>query len=106
VLEASAGTDAERARLDTDLGGVLSDIDQAFERVLEVRARLGTRLNVVDSERSRQDGLRVQTESALSELRDLDYAEATARLQTQLATYQASQQAFARVQGLSLFDYL
>jgi flagellar hook-associated protein 3 FlgL len=43
---------------------------------------------------------------ALSKIKDLDYAEAITRMNVQMAGLQASQQAYARVQGLSLFNYL
>jgi flagellar hook-associated protein 3 FlgL len=45
-------------------------------------------------------------QKALSEIKDLDYAEAISRLSLQMTGLQAAQQSFAKVQGLSLFNYL
>jgi flagellar hook-associated protein 3 FlgL len=45
-------------------------------------------------------------ETLVSEIRDLDYAEAITRLQQELVTLQAAQQSFVRIQGLSLFQFL
>jgi len=39
-------------------------------------------------------------------LQDVDYAQAITNYNQQLTGLQAAQQAYARVQGLSLFDYL
>lgn len=52
------------------------------------------------------DAFALETATALSEVQDLDYAEAVSRLNQQLLALQASQQSFIKVQGLSLFDYL
>jgi flagellar hook-associated protein 3 FlgL len=41
-----------------------------------------------------------------SSLEDLDYAEAISRFNQQLTALQASQQAFIKVQDLSLFNFL
>jgi flagellar hook-associated protein 3 FlgL len=48
----------------------------------------------------------VTLESQLSEIQDLDYAEAVARMNRQLIALQASQQSYAKLSQLSLFNYL
>ena len=42
----------------------------------------------------------------MSELQDLDYAEAISRLNIQMLALQAAQQTFAKTQQMSLFNYL
>jgi flagellin-like hook-associated protein FlgL len=42
----------------------------------------------------------------LSSARDLDYAEAAMRLQTQMASLEAAQRSYLSIQGLSLFRFL
>jgi len=42
----------------------------------------------------------------LSDIQDVDYAEAISRLNLQLTALQAAQQTYVKVQGLSLFNYL
>jgi flagellar hook-associated protein 3 FlgL len=37
---------------------------------------------------------------------DLDYAEAASRLNEEMVALQAAQQSFAKIQGLSLFNYI
>ena len=52
------------------------------------------------------DGFSLQLTESLSELRDLDYAEALSLLSQQLFGLEAAQQTFARTQSLSLFRFL
>jgi flagellar hook-associated protein 3 FlgL len=48
----------------------------------------------------------LDTQKALSEVQDLDYAEAASRLNRELLSLEAAQQTFVRVQGLTLFNFL
>jgi flagellar hook-associated protein 3 FlgL len=71
-----------------------------------VRASVGSRIKEVETAKSAAGDLVVQYKSTVSHLRDLDYAKAISDLTLQQTTLQAAQQSFARVQGLSLFDFL
>jgi flagellar hook-associated protein 3 FlgL len=51
-------------------------------------------------------GYELYLQKNLSELQDLDYAEATSRLNLQLVGMQAAQQVYQKVQGLTLFNYI
>ena len=101
------------AKLAADLrtpGASLSDsignIQLAMQQVLDVRARGGARLNALDDLGNINEDLAVTLESQLSEIKDLDYAEAVSRMNRQLLAYQASQQSYARLSQLSLFNFL
>jgi flagellar hook-associated protein 3 FlgL len=52
------------------------------------------------------EGASLQISENLSLINDLDYAEAISRFSQQQAALQAAQQAFAKTQGLSLFNYI
>jgi len=52
------------------------------------------------------DGTKFSMEKMLSQVQDLDYAEAIARLSLQKTGLEAAQQTFIKVQGLSLFNFL
>ena len=93
-------------RSGADLSGSIGDIQLAQEQVLEVRARSGARLNSLDDLGNINADMAVTLESQLSEIRDLDYAEAVSRMNRQLTALQASQQSYARLSQLSLFNYL
>lgn len=88
------------------LGGVLDDIDAAMDRVFSVRAEIGGRINSIESQKEINEQYGVQLSGLLSQLQDLDYAEAVGRLNLQLTGLQAAQQSFQKIQNLSLFNFL
>lgn len=85
---------------------VLVDLDSAIGGVLEARARVGARAAGIDDQRKSNDALDQAVIQVKSSLEDLDYAEAISRFNQQLVGLQASQQAFMKVQSLSLFNFL
>ncbi|MFQ5644467.1 MAG: flagellar hook-associated protein FlgL [Thiogranum sp.] len=84
----------------------LAQIDRAMDHLLGFRATAGARLNALDSQKSINESLLEQLEQTRSTVEDLDYAEAASRLSQQSVALQAAQQAFVKVQGLNLFNYL
>ncbi|NOZ53407.1 MAG: flagellar hook-associated protein 3 [Gammaproteobacteria bacterium] len=85
---------------------ILDDLQAAHDNVLSVRAALGARFNAIESYRDFNDELVNQSQQTLSGIEDLDMAEAISRLNVQLLGLQASQQVFAQIQNLSLFNFL
>ncbi|MCB1666986.1 MAG: flagellar hook-associated protein FlgL [Porticoccaceae bacterium] len=106
VLQGSGSAPAEIALLNTAMGQALENLDQGIGQVLDVRAAVGVRLNQVENQLNINDSFKLQMEETLSDIQDLDYAEAISRLNLQLTALQAAQQAYVKVQGLSLFNYL
>ncbi|MCP5301037.1 MAG: flagellar hook-associated protein FlgL [Chromatiaceae bacterium] len=84
----------------------ITDIDTAFAQLFDTRARIGARMNAIDDQKQANDAFDLATAQVKSTLEDLDYAEAISRFNQQLAALQASQQAFIRIQDLSLFNFL
>jgi flagellar hook-associated protein 3 FlgL len=84
----------------------LLDLDQALEALLQQRTALGGRLNAVELQLTQNDDQRLRLQTRLSEVEDLDYAEAVSRFQLQQVALQAAQQAYVQLSRLSLFDYL
>lgn len=84
----------------------LTDLDTALERVFNTRAKIGARLNAIDDQKASNDAFDLAVRAVRASLEDLDYAEAVSRFNQQLTALQASQQAFLKVQDLSLFNYL
>ncbi len=94
---------AERANA---IGRALIDIDQVMENMRQVRADVGARLNIIDTQTDLNDAYELQLQSSLSELKDLDYADAVTRLNQHMVGLQAAQQSYVQVQSLSLFNFL
>lgn len=99
-------TPAAKGQWRTALDGSLEQLDQAFDRILEMRSSVGVRLNMLDVAQSAQEDAALNFETLISDVRDLDYAEAVTRLNVQYTGLQAAQKAIANVGQLSLFDYL
>lgn len=106
ALEMPRGDAPSGAVQQNAINTALDELDQALQHVNDVRASVGTRLNIVDSQRAINADFDFQLETALSETRDLDYAEAISRFNAQLVALQAAQQTYVRTQGLSLFSLL
>ncbi|MCX4187361.1 flagellar hook-associated protein FlgL [Methylophaga sp. OBS4] len=89
-----------------DNGDFLTNMDTALDSVFSARTKVGTRMNAIDQQRAINEASTASLETNLSQLKDLDYAEAVSRLSQQSTGLQAAQQAYVRVQGLSLFNFL
>ena len=99
-------TEAARAQLRMALDYSLESLDRGLENISRVRAELGTRLNVIDSELSANEASKVNAKTTLSSLEDLNVVEAISRFNLQQTALEAAQSSFARVQNLSLFRFL
>lgn len=94
------------AKFNQGLQQVLASLDQAMNSVLSSRATIGGRLREIDSLQATGESLGLQYKNTLSKIQDTDYIQAVTDLNKQQLALQASQQSFARVSQLSLFDYL
>ncbi|MFW6346825.1 MAG: flagellar hook-associated protein FlgL [Halomonas sp.] len=84
----------------------LSELDDSLDNVLTRRASVGARLNELDVVDSVAGNRLLNHEQTLSDLVDLDYAQAISDYSLRQVGLQASQKTFADIKGLSLFDYL
>ena len=98
--------DAQKAQFRMALDAALESIDRGMENIDNIRAHVGSRLNVVESEVASNQGYQLANKSTLSSLEDLDMVEAITRFNQQQVALDAAQQSFARIQGLSLFRFL
>ena len=89
-----------------DLGAQLNNLDQAMQNVSRVQATIGTRMREIDSLKDTASDLDLQYQTSLSELQDLDYAKAISEFTLQKTYLDAAQLSFAKLSGLSLFNYL
>jgi flagellar hook-associated protein 3 FlgL len=106
ALESAGNDPAGRARLNNVLGRTYSDLQQAMDNLLAVRASVGSRLSEADALSNLVEERVIQYETTLSRLQDLDYAEAITRLTQEQTNLEAAQKSFLRVAGLSLFNYI
>ncbi|RLA20014.1 MAG: flagellar hook-associated protein 3 [Gammaproteobacteria bacterium] len=84
----------------------IDEIHQVLSGILEVRAGVGARLNALERQKEVNADFILDAQTAKSAVEDLDYAEATGRFNLESVALQAAQQAYIKVQGLSLFNFL
>jgi flagellar hook-associated protein 3 FlgL len=106
ALEVPTNNSASRAGMNSALGQRLVDLDNAVSHVIDARAEIGARVRAVDQEETLGLEFNGYLSEALSQVRDLDYAEALNLLSQQMFGLEVAQQSYARTQGLSLFKFL
>jgi len=106
TLQSARGNASQLAGLHNEVNRAILGIDNALGRVLEVRSNIGARLQALDAQENINEDYNLQIRETLSGIEDLDYAKAVSDLNLRLTGLQASQKAFTRVQGISMFDYI
>ena len=106
AFEVLAVTPAQRAAQRNAIFAGIEDLALAQDTVVDRRAGFGARLNTIEQADAGREANDVLLRTALSELRDVDYAQAISQLNLEMTALQAAQQSFLKVQGLSLFNYL
>lgn len=94
------------AQLTNTLNRQLESLDQAQAGVTRAEVDIGGRSNTLAAQRSAYEDLGVTYRSTLSDTRDMDVYTAISNLSIQSTALQASQQVFAQVKSLSLFNYI
>lgn len=97
---------ASDLKANTPNSASLADLDRSMERIDTMQASTGTRLVALDNQESINDAYILDHKTTASEIGDLDYAEALSKFSSQQVSLQAAQQAFTKVQKLTLFNYL
>ena len=105
ALKDYSDTPDGRVVLTESIDATLANITNAETKLLETRSSLGARLNTLESIRETQGDVEALTLSVLSDLQDLDYAEAISQLTLEDTILQAAQQSYTRVTNLSLFNF-
>ncbi len=88
------------------LGVAAAKIEEDVDRLTEARGLVGTRAQRVEESQSRMMETRVVDERIRSELRDLDFTKASTELNALSTQLQAGYQVAARLQPLSLMNFL
>ena len=101
-----AGGASGNAPLMNAIGAGLANLDQALSRAMDTRARIGARMNELDSLTDSNGASDIQYAQTLSKLEDLDLTEAISRLTLQQTGLEAAQKSFVRIANLSLFNYV
>lgn len=89
-----------------DYNNILDQLNEATSHITSRRVDSGIRLQVLDSQENRHLDSELGLSSGRANIEDLDFAKAISHFEQSKIALQASQQAFSKVQGLSLFNYI
>jgi len=84
----------------------IGELDQMMNRFTFNISEVGTDLHVASMQTEVVEETQLQLKSVLSNIEDLDYAEAVTRMQKQMMSLEAAQRSFAQISRLTLFDYV
>jgi flagellar hook-associated protein 3 FlgL len=99
--------DAEsRARFGFDMDRSIEGLNRSIDRVSELRAVAGSRINAIEVQRTANEDFGLNLETLRSEIADVDFTAVISDLARESTALEAAQSAFVRVQQLSLFNYL
>lgn len=84
----------------------IGELDKMMNRLTFTISEVGTDLHVADMQTEVVEETQIQLKSVLSNVEDLDYAEAVTRMQKQMMSLEAAQRSFAQISQLNLFDYI
>ena len=97
---------AEELDANNPSGDRLTELDNALERINETRAKVGARLQSLDREEDTNASALTRLQATRSQIEDLDIAQAATDLNRQMVVLQAAQQAYVKINSLSLFNFL
>ncbi|WP_291994533.1 flagellar hook-associated protein FlgL [Candidatus Accumulibacter sp. ACC003] len=106
LLRSPLPSSTARSEFSGQLSAHLGNLDQALLNVGRVQATVGAHLQELEGLSSSSAALDIQYQQTLSELQDLDYAQAISDFTRQQVTLEAAQKSFVTISGLSLFNYL
>ncbi len=106
AMKAVDETPESKEFLSEIVADTLNNIDNAQTSILGTTAELGARQNTLESTSELHLDTDLVSREIMSELRDLDYAEAASRLASQTLVLEAAQATFVRVSQLTLFSRL
>ena len=84
----------------------IADVTQMHNSLTLSQAQNGSDQTVVQSQLDVLEVTKLRIQSTLSEIEDLDYTEAVTRMNKEMMGLEAAMGSFAKISGLSLFDYI
>ena len=101
-----SGNPAATAAFRNTVNANMANLDQALINVSRIQSSIGSRRAELETLTEISADQDVHYASKISDLQDLDYAEAISRFMSQQMQLQAAQKSFTQVSGLSLFNYI
>lgn len=95
-----------QAAYSTGLATSIDNMQDSLNKVLDTRSEIGSSLNLIDTLNTTGDSLDLQYDESISNLEDLDYAQALSDISKKTTILQAAQKAFVATSNISLFSLI
>jgi flagellin-like hook-associated protein FlgL len=105
-MKAVDGTQQSKDELAKIIAKTLTNFENVITNIASVQGDVGARQNMLESTQELNLDIELNSKIVLSQLEDLDYAEASTRLQMQSFVLSAAQQSFIKISELTLFRYM
>lgn len=106
MINALQNDSSNPTTLDNTLNNQLQSLNQAMNTVNTTQVSVGSRMDTLQQQQTSYSDLSVSYQSSLTGLQNVDMASAISNLSLQSTALQASEEAFSKVQSMSLFNYL
>lgn len=106
AMDTAPASPSQQAALQFGVSRALADLDQAMNRMTDLRTSIGGRQNTITSQISTNSDTVDQLTRVRASLEDVDPVEAISKLAQYSQLLEAAQASFVKVQSLSLFNYL
>lgn len=97
---------ATQASVQTAIDNAVTVLDRSLTAIRDIQTQVAGRMLEIEDLRASDEKIVTSDQVAMGELTELDLAAAIVALKQQQTNLEASQQTFALVSGLSLFNYL
>jgi len=92
--------------LTQQIANALNNLDQSMNKVVDTQTAIGGRINSIESQIDENSAKKLHLQTVLSEIKDLDFAEAISQLTFDTTALQIAQKSFANLQNLNLFQFI
>lgn len=106
AMKTVESTQQSKEELAKMIAKTLTNLENVMTNIASVQGDVGARQNMLESTKELNLDIELNSKIVLSQLEDLDYAEASTRLQMQTFVLSAAQQSFIKISELSLFKYM
>jgi flagellar hook-associated protein 3 FlgL len=104
ITSMQSESDPDRYAFATDTA--LSNLDNALDRSSQIRAEIGSRMNVMDQQYELNSDFILAGQQVLSKNEDIDFASVISEITAMSTALQATQQTYVKLRDLTLFNYL
>jgi flagellar hook-associated protein 3 FlgL len=92
--------------LNQQIANALNSLDQSMDKIVDTQTSIGGRINSIESQIDENGAKKLHLETVLSQIKDLDFAEAVGKLTFDTTALQIAQKTFSNLQNLNLFQFI